>query len=578
MLDPQHQREDPAEAAARAVHDSFLAYHDRFQAMSQRARTRFETRNWTALLSDALERLRLYGNVINDAVADLVSLLGREESADRDVWRRVREAYAAHADGTKNFELARTFFNSITRRIFAITGVDPELEFVSLGLAIHDWNTEERLVRRYRPRGTTLDLIRRVLVDYRFDVPYADIEGDARQVAERVERHLSAQVGSGGVELLEVLRPVFYRNKAAYIIARVYTSAGMTPLILPLLHDERGVFVDAALMSRSQVSILFSFTRSYFHVDADCPRELIVFLKSIIPQKPVAELYIALGMYKHGKTELYRSLQRHLRRSTDRFEVASGDRGMVMLVFALPSYDRVFKLIRDRFDFPKTTTSREVVERYRLVFERDRVGRLVEAQRFEQLKFRRSRFSETLLAELRASAAGTVEIDDMHVTIRQLYTERKVRPLNLYIREVADAAAERAVTDYGRAIKELAAANIFPGDFLLKNFGVTRHGRVVFYDYDELCLVTDCNFRRLPTPRIPEDELAAEPWFTVGPQDIFPEEFRKFLGLSGRLREVFEEHHRELFTVEFWRRTQQRCRAGELLDFYPYASRQRLRH
>ncbi|MDX1387970.1 MAG: isocitrate dehydrogenase kinase/phosphatase-domain containing protein, partial [Acidobacteriota bacterium] len=250
---------------------------------------------------------------------------------------------------------------------------------------------------------------------------------------------------------------------------------------------------------------------------------------------------------------------------------------MVMLVFTLPFYDMVFKVIRDRFDFPKTTTRQQVMDRYRLVFERDRVGRLVDAQEFEHLLFRRDRFTPELLEELATEASDSVEIGETYVSIRHLYAERKVAPLNLYLKTAGPRAARDAVIDYGYAIKDLAAANIFPGDFLLKNFGVTRHGRVVFYDYDELCLLSDCNFRKLPTPRTPDEELASEPWFTVGEDDIFPEEFEQFLGLAGELKVVFDRYHSALFTAKFWKELQQRHGAGEVMDVFPYGQVKRLR-
>jgi isocitrate dehydrogenase kinase/phosphatase len=290
----------------------------------------------------------------------------------------------------------------------------------------------------------------------------------------------------------------------------------------------------------------------------------------------MAELYIALGFNKHGKTELYRHLRQHLRRFPDRFEYADGDRGMVMVVFTLPRYDGVFKVIRDRFAYPKQTTRAAVMDRYRLVFERDRVGRLVDAQEFEHLTFSRDRFDDDLLRDLLDEAGQTVAVEGDRVVIKHLYTERKVTPLNLYLRRSSAPAAWQAVVDYGRAIKELAAANIFPGDFLLKNFGVTRHGRVVFYDYDELCLLTDCNFRKMPEARHPEEELDPEPWFNVGPDDIFPEEFRRFLGLRDAQRELFVRYHVDLFDPEFWRGLQDRLRAGEILDFFPYPQERRL--
>jgi isocitrate dehydrogenase kinase/phosphatase len=296
-----------------------------------------------------------------------------------------------------------------------------------------------------------------------------------------------------------------------------------------------------------------------------------------MPLKPVAELYSALGHNKHGKTEFYRALRRHLARTDDRFEIAPGARGTVMVVFTLPSLDVVFKVIRDRFTYPKQTTRDQVRRRYRLVFEHDRAGRLVDAQEFEHLAFPRRRFHPSLLEELLGSASLNVTLEGEHVVLHHLYTERRVRPLNLHLRAADQASARRVVLDYGQAIRDLAATNIFPGDLLLKNFGVTRHGRVIFYDYDELCLLEECRIREFPEPRYPEEEIAAEPWFHVGEHDVFPEEFERFLELDGALRETFLRRHRCLFDPGYWRDVQARHRAGELVDVFPYGLEHRLR-
>jgi isocitrate dehydrogenase kinase/phosphatase len=324
------------------------------------------------------------------------------------------------------------------------------------------------------------------------------------------------------------------------------------------------------------VSVVFSFARAYFLVAMERPREMIDYLRTIMPRKPIAELYNALGFEKHGKTELYRGLLEHLASTDDRFVVAPGQRGMVMAVFTLPSSDVVFKVIRDRFDYPKTVTADQVRANYRIVFRHDRAGRLVDAQEFEHLAFDRAQFDPRLLAELLEDCAERVRLIEGRVVISHLYTERRLRPLDLYLREAGPEAARDAVIDYGQAIRDLAATNVFPGDMLLKNFGVTRHGRLIFYDYDELCALTDCRFRELPAPREDYDEGAAEPWFYVGERDIFPEEFRGFLGLPPPLLEAFLSHHCQLLGVAFWHRMQELHRSGEVLDIYPYRSMRRL--
>jgi len=561
--------------AAAAVGLAFADYQRRFHSITARAKSRFESRDWHGSLEDARDRLDLYSRSMNEVTTALRELLG-DRVDDRALWSQAKGRYA-EAHDTPNFELARTYYNSVTRQMFSTVGVNPDIEFASLELAIHDWEPDPRILRRYAGPADTQTLLRQIIDDYRFDTEYRDLEQDIRLATRRIERRLEQAFGSKRIDSVELLQPVFYRSKAAYIVGRVVCGEFGLPLVLTLLNSDHGVFIDAVLMSEDHVSILFSFTRSYFHVDVECPRRAIVLLKSIIPLKPVSELYSALGFHKHGKTELYRSLKRHLKRTTDLFEVASGDRGMVMLVFTLPSYDRVFKVIRDNFSFPKTTTPRDVIERYRLVFKHDRVGRLVEAQRFKDLKFKMSRFEQGLLDELLGEASHVVKRKGDFLVFQHLYTERKVTPLNLYLRDATAEQARAAVTEYGTAIKELAAANIFPGDFLLKNFGVTRHGRVVFYDYDELCLLTDCRFRRMPQPRTPEEELASEPWFAVAENDVFPEEFRNFLGLNEEQLAVFDARHGDLFTTEFWCDLQRLQRERAMLDFFPYPQNERLR-
>jgi isocitrate dehydrogenase kinase/phosphatase len=495
--------------------------------------------------------------------------------AGRSVWTEAKRVYLEAVGDRADHELAQTFFNSVTRRLFDTVGVDPAVEFVDAEYDRPRGPAATPVFTSYPPRESTVALVTSLLGSRR--VSNQPIAFDAAVIADAIDRHRAAAWGAQPIEAVDLLDPVFYRNKGAYLIGRIRGGGRLLPLVIALVSDGDRLVVDAVLLSEDEASIVFSFTRSYFHVDVEAPRPAISFLKSIMPAKRVAELYIALGYDRHGKAEFFRDLSRHLAASTDRFEFAEGDRGMVMVVFTLPSYDVVFKVIRDRFAPPKQTTRRQVLDRYELVFRHDRAGRLVDAQRFEHLTFPRDRFGDELLAELRDETADTVTVDGDRVVIRHLYVERRVRPLNLYLREAAPAAGRAAALDFGQTIKYLAATNIFPGDVLLKNFGVTRHGRVIFYDYDELAPLTDCNFRRLPEARTLEEEMSAEPWFYVGPHDMFPEEFLPFIGLHGELREIFLEAHRDLFDADFWNRMQALHRAGEIVDIFPYQEGRRLR-
>ena len=560
-----------AAEAAEIILAAYRAHAERFRALTARAKLHFERRDWAEAQRDSTRRLDLYTAAVGEGLERLAPLLG-ERLADRTSWGSLKQAFSAFVSGAADAELAETFFNSITRRIFHTIGVEPSVEFVSASAKAPPSGPPWSMTERFAIHGSAVELFREVLERYRFAVDYDDRDGDAARIASAVR----AQLGVEPREI-ELARSVFYRNKGAYLVGRLTTDAGTVPLLLALTNPEGRVVVDAVLVTADEVSIVFSFARSYFFVDLERPRETIDFLRTIMPRKPLAELYNALGFNKHGKTELYRSLLRYLATSDDQFEIAPGQRGMVMCVFTLPGFDVVFKVIRDRFDDPKTVTHSEVRAKYRLVFHHDRAGRLVDAQEFEHLQFEARRFSGPLLEELATRAGETVKLRGEHVVVAHLYTERRLRPLDVYMREADAEAARDAVLDYGQALRDLAATNIFPGDMLLKNFGVSRHGRLIFYDYDELCPLTDCNFRRLPVPRDDQEETAGEPWFFVGERDVFPEEFGSFLGLTPELRAPFLAAHRELLAPEFWLRQQARHREGEILDVFPYRAARRLR-
>jgi len=525
--------------------------------------------------SDADERLDLYKAVVDEIVAKVERMLGSRVN-DESVWINIKSAYLTLSNELDVWELAETFFNSITRKIFATVGVNPQIEFVDTCTRTQPSQMTRVPYRTYAGKRPTPILIEAILCGYKHQVIYEDMQRDARLAAEKVDSHLRNSGNSPYFNRAEMLTSVFYRGKGAYLIGRIFMGSDFFPLVLALFNTPRGIVVDAVLSDENDVSILFSFTRSYFHVDAKKPSELVSFLKTIIPKKRIAELYISIGYNKHGKSELYCDMLRHLSRSDKKFEIAEGERGMVMEVFTMPDYDLVFKVIKDHFAYPKRTTRNDVMGKYNLVFKHDRAGRLVDAQEFEYLKFSRNRFSDELLDSLQRNSARNMMVGDEDVVIRHAYIERRVVPLNIYLKDADEARAGAATVDYGNAIKDLAVSNIFPGDLLIKNFGVTRHGRVVFYDYDELCLLSVCNFRLIPRPRNYEEELSSEVWFGVGSNDVFPEEFRSFLGLKESMMEIFVAYHSDLLDPTFWRRIQSRINAGELIEILPYGEGNRL--
>ncbi len=572
---------DVTDRLASILYSRFVAFHALFIDITQRARSRFLARDWTGHQRDARERLVLHTREVLDTVESCRRLLPGAECA-RQTWIGVQQRYVARVSERGDMEIAETFYNSVTRRLFNIVGVDKEMEFLWLGpvaLPADDAETGEYRsfeVREGEVRDSAEATIREILRQCPLGDHFADLPRDARLVARRIDEYIK---GSWlGLDSIDVLKPVFYRNRGAYLVGRMRWLNRVSPCILPIVHNASGVHVDAVLLAETATSRLFSYARSYMHVMSCKPAAVISFLKSMLPVKPVAELYTSLGYSQHGKTNLFRALFRHMEHSNSRFERTRGAAGMVMAVFALPSFDVVFKVIKDRFPPVKKTTPEGVKQRYTLVFGYDRVGRLVDAQEFENLTFARDRFDEELLDELRRECSRTVAVTRDEVILGHVYTERQVYPLDLYLNEMAPERAYEAAIDYGNAIKDLAAANIFPGDLFPKNFGVTRLGNVVFYDYDELALLSEMNFRAMPKALYEDDEFLDEPWFSVASNDVFPEEFTTFLRYPAVLGEMVERHHPELVTLEFWKRMQERQKSGEVPEFYPYHQSMRLPH
>jgi isocitrate dehydrogenase kinase/phosphatase len=564
------------EQAAALILTGFGRYFQCFQLMTQAACGLFEKARWAEIQEISKQRIDLYKEIVVELAAELDEL---SATACREpaFWPALKPVYRQCIESHPNRELLETFYNSVCCYLFRHERIDDHCMFVAEATASVPDHTDDELLNHY-PIGTSIRaLIYRILADYRLDIPLEDIERDVRNIVHALKERVLPHMPEAREQIsVEVLKSLFYRNKGAYLVGRICGGERSIPFVIPLINNERGaIYVDTAIFDTDDVSIIFSFTRSYFMVDTPVPGQIVHFLRLLMPHKEVAELYNAIGQNKHGKTEFYRSFLQHMQRSEDQFIIAPGIKGMVMSVFTLPSYEIVFKIIKDRFDPPKDMTREQVREKYRLVSRHDRVGRMADTQEYSHFRFPLARFSPELLEELQKVVPSQLVIDGDELVIRHLYTERKMVPLNLYLQTATDEQIEEAMDEYGNAIKQIAAANIFPGDMLLKNFGVTRHGRVVFYDYDEICFLTECVFREIPEPQTEEQAMSSAPWYSVGPFDVFPEEFRLFFTGNPKARHAFEKYHSDLYQVDFWRTMQQRILEGNVEDIFPYRRKKR---
>lgn len=576
---PQKLTDSRAFEIAQAMLGGFNRHYRLFRATTAEAKRRFEQADWHGQQKAQRERIEFYDTRVGEA-AELLEERFAASKLPMEVWQQVKLHYIGLLTNHRQPELAETFFNSVCTRILHHSYFQNDFIFVRPAVSTEYIENDEPAARPtyrayYPTRETLRDTMIRMVDNFQLKREFEDLGRDIDHVLGAVQKELGLFRWRTNFQI-QVLSSLFYRNKGAYLVGKIINGFSETPFALPILYNERGrLYIDAALFGEDDLLMLFSFARAYFMVDMEIPSAYVQFLRSMMPRKPRAELYSAIGLQKHGKNLFYRDFLYHLRHSSDKFRIAPGIKGMVMLVFDLPSYPFVFKLIKDYFPPQKDTTRELIQSKYLLVKQHDRVGRMADTLEYSNVAFPRVRFEDELIQELKTFCPSLLEEQGSDLILKHVYIERRMVPLNIYIQEATPAQLEHAVVEYGNAIKDLVAANIFPGDMLWKNFGVTRHGKVVFYDYDEIEYLTDCNFRKVPAPRNEEEEMSGEVWYKVGPRDIFPETFGPFLLGHPGVREVFMKHHGDLLEADFWQGHKQRILAGHVHDVFPYDAHKR---
>ena len=566
---------------AQALIEGFDRHYTLFRQTSAEAKQRFEQADWHGQQRAQAQRIEFYDKRVEEAAERLereflASLLSSE------TWQQVKLYYIGLLIEHHQPELAETFFNSVTTKILHRSYFKNDFIFVRPAVSTEYIENDEPAAtptyRAYYPsRDTLRETLVRIVDHYQLKREFEDLGRDVEFVLGALQQQL------GDVKLranfqIQVLASLFYRNKGAYIVGKYINGFHETPFALPILHTARAqLVIDAVLFGEDELLLLFSFARAYFMVEMEVPSAYVQFLRSLMPRKPRWEIYNALGLQKQGKNVFYRDFLYHLRHSTDNFRIAPGIKGMVMLVFDLPSFPFVFKVIKDFYPPQKDTTREQIQGKYLLVKSHDRVGRMADTLEYSNVAFPLQRFEGELLAELKHFCPSLLEEEGDSLVLKHVYIERRMVPLNIYLQEASPEQVRHAVIEYGNAIKDLVSANIFPGDMLWKNFGITRNGKIVFYDYDEIEYLTDCNFRKVPEPRNAEEEMSGEVWYTVGPKDVFPETFEPFLLGNPQVRKVFMEHHPDLLDAAFWQGHKDRILAGHVHDVFPYDRDKRFR-
>jgi isocitrate dehydrogenase kinase/phosphatase len=564
------------EGVAQTILDGFNRHYFLFRQFSSEASGHFERSDWKSAAEANTARIKGYDQRVNETVEALNDAHPAASTND-SLWPTIKMQYIALLLDHPQVECAETFFNSVACRVLHRRYYKNDYIFWRPTLSTEHLEGTNPAYRSYYPRTRGLRrCLLEMIADLKLDNPFENLRRDLRYLERILLESRPKDWKANPNHQFQVLGSLFFRNKAAYIVGRQINGEQMRPLVIPILQNRHGsIFIDTLLERNRDVAILFSFSRAYFMVDMDVPSAYVSFLLSIMPTKPPVDLYAMLGLQKHAKTLFYRELHHHLKHSQDNFIIAPGIPGMVMLVFTLPSFPFVFKVIRDRFEPPKKTSRGQVREKYQLVKFHDRVGRLADTLEYSNVAIPRDRIDPELMDEFKRAAPSSVEVDGDIAVIKHLYIERRMVPLNEYLAQASRKQCRKAIIDYGEAIRDLAGANIFPGDMMHKNFGVTRYRRVVFYDYDEICYMTDCNFRKIPPAPDIVDEMSSEPWYSMEEHDVFPETFGSFFFPDQKSREFFYQYHKELVEPEFWNSKKNTILEGGQADVFPYPHKRR---
>ncbi len=567
------------DVAARVTLEGFELFNEEFRAITKRAETRFERSDWQGGQRDAVERLDLYERIVERVASQLNRSL-RQWAQEHAVWAVARQRFAALVAGRYDIDRAETFFNSMTRKVLQTIGINREVEFFYLHPKSPDRREGDPVHRTYTSDGNTVALLERVFEDVPSGIALENAGRDADLVAQEIDLYLWPLLGTDRRFSLDIVSSPFYRNKTAYLVGRILTGAHVIPVIMPLVRGETGVRVDTVLLHESEAVVLFSFAYAYFFVDVKRYDLLIDFLQSIMPHAALSELYSSLGYDRHGKTEFYRDLHRFVHVSREQFVIAPGLEGAVMIAFTLPNFPFVFKVIKNKPCFlrspnetPKVITEDEVREQYAFVLHRDRSGRMVDTHEFENLRFKKKRFSAPLLNEFAQAATRNVIVTDDYVIIRRVYVQRKVVPFPLYLDSEKDPeTVRRVLVDFGYFLKDIASSGVFPCDlFNTWNYGVTHWGRVVLYDYDDVLPIERVRFREKPVPTdVTLETMPEEDWISASGEEFFVDEIDRYSGIPSPLKGIFKTVHGDLFTLKFWSSLTDRLARGEIFDVIPY--------
>ena len=543
----------------------FDLFYSRFQVITESAKTAFETRDYQASLIISKKRLSLYSDSmykLGENLSDAFSPISR----DQGLWEVIEEKYRQLVRNRYEGDLALAYIHSVRRALLLGEWSPVDYSFDVPSKA--NKNYSDFLFETFHTEAITTDLLLDILRVPGFNVQYRELKVDAMLAAQRVKGDLDDRFSTYKIQKIEVIKGEFYRNRGAYIVGRiVLDNLSNVPLVIALLNEEKGIYVDAILTSESAAFNIFSTTRANFHVNNEYYHELSEFLHSIIPKRSLGLAYSTIGFNHFGKVAVMEELKEELLSNDGKFDFAIGFKGTVAIGFQSRQSGYNLKVIRnsptEQYKWGMFEGVPSVLEKYSRVHVINRTGSMLDNIIFYRVKLERIWFTNALLEELLNEASECVTLQGNFLFFRHLIVQRRLTPLPVYLETSSQAESEAAVINLGHCIKNNMAANIFNKDLDARNYGVGVFGGVYLFDYDALEKFTEVKIRTNQNQFEGEEEIPE--WFFEDGVVFLPEEIESGLRIPSRsLRRLFREVHGDLLQVGYYERIQEELRVGKV--------------
>lgn len=564
---------------SRWLYEEYSLFYKEFLMIIDLAKVAFEKRDFASSVHVSSRRLSLYSaSIVN--VSRRLQRAYPEIQGDTECWQGIEAHYLRLIKDEYAEDIGKAYLHSLRRKIYQDEWHAADYSFSEM--TSRDEAIFSEVLRSYELESElTEEIIESILNIPQFIRSYGDMPQERQRVLQRIVENLArSRHRADRLVRVEMINAGFYRNRGAYLVGRmIFDSGNFVPLIIALLNDESGLFVDAVLTSETYAHNIFSSALANFHVTSSYYHQVSALLKSIMPRRPLGLHYSTIGYNHLGKVAVMSDLESEIRDSDVGLETAVGSPGTVAMGFAAKNSAYSLKVIRDKptksYKWGEFGGVESVIRKYTRVHEINRTGSMLDSIIYYKIRLDRRWFSADLLEELLTEASETVSLVDDDVVFKYLIVQIKLTPLPVYLETATEKQAETAIANLGYCIKNNAAANIFNRDLDARNYGIGSYSKVYLFDYDALEDLTEVKIRTNLDREDGEEDIPD--WYFEEGVVFLPEELISGLCIpQRRLSDMFARRHHNLLTTQYWTEIQQDLLNGTVPSVSVYPDYERL--